>query len=49
MKAKHALLICGLIYLAVAFSSSARADVLADVDRLVTEKKYLSAFRLLEA
>jgi tetratricopeptide (TPR) repeat protein len=49
MKVKYALLICGLIYLAVAFSSSANAGVLADVDRLVTEKKYLSAFRLLEA
>jgi len=49
MQAKYALFLCGLIYSAVAFSASATADVLTDVDRLVNEKKYLSAFRLLEA
>jgi len=48
MKAKYALLLCGLMLVAVVFSASAKADVLADVDRMVTEKKYLSAFRLLE-
>ena len=48
MKAKYALILCGLMLVAVVFSASAKADVLADVDRLVTEKKYLSAFRLLE-
>jgi hypothetical protein len=49
MKAKYALLLCGLINVAVVVSAATTADVLADVDRLVTEKKYLSAFRLLEA
>ena len=48
MKAKYALLLCGFMFVAVVFSASAKADVLADVDQLVTEKKYLSAFRLLE-
>jgi len=50
MKGRYALLLlCGFMHVAVAVSAAATADVLADVDRLVTEKKYLSAFRLLDA
>jgi tetratricopeptide (TPR) repeat protein len=49
MKGKYALLLCGVMLVAVAVSAATTADVLSDVDRLVTEKKYLSAFRLLDA
>jgi tetratricopeptide (TPR) repeat protein len=41
------LLLWGIAHIALVFPAATAAEVLADVDRLVSEKKYLSAFELL--
>ncbi len=48
MRYKYAFLLWGVMLIAVAVSAATTADVLSDVDRLVSEKKYLSAFSLLD-
>jgi tetratricopeptide (TPR) repeat protein len=47
MNGKYALLLWGFMQIAVAVSADTTGQVLEDVDSMVAEKKYLSAFELL--
>jgi tetratricopeptide (TPR) repeat protein len=47
MNVRYILLLWGFMQTAFAFSASTTAEVIAEADRLVSEKKYLSAFILL--